>query len=172
MGPGPKLSVSGRGPCGPGPKGASSALGLGPCPWAWAHGPGPMSWPTESLTVSDSQILRISDSQILRTTTCRNVECLGARNGSPWLATGSRWVEMNRTASRKLFRHLPGSRTARDQENPRKKRKNLNILKIRTAGFGAGVGKRRICDQIEELIGGIGSKRNISEESGHPWPPG
>ena len=42
----------------------------------------------------------------------QNVKCPGARNGSPWLATGSRWVEMNRTASRKLFRHLPGPKTA------------------------------------------------------------
>ena len=102
----------------------------------------------------------------------RMFECPGGRNGSPWLAMGSRWVEMNRTASRKLFRHLPGSRTARNQENPGEIRKNLNFLKIRTAGFGAGVGKRRICDQIEELIGGIGSKQNISEEYGRPWPPG
>ena len=39
--------------------------------------------------------------------------CPGARNGSPWLATGSRWVEKNRTGSRKPFRHLPGPKTAK-----------------------------------------------------------
>ncbi len=67
---------------------------------------------SQILIFSDSQIIRISDSQNLRfrIPCCRNAKCPGAQNGSPWLATGSQWVEMNRTAPRKLLRYLPGPR--------------------------------------------------------------
>ena len=51
-----------------------------------------------------------------------NGRCSGARNGSPWLGTGSRWVEMNRTASRKPLGHLPGLweaiKNSKTPENP------------------------------------------------------
>ena len=81
--------------------------------------------------MSDSQNVRFSESQKYN---CRNGECPGTRNGSLWLATGSRSVEMNPTAFRKLFRYLSSPREVKVIPKSRRSQK-LRFSELQLAGM-------------------------------------